>query len=106
LFSIVIAKDVRWDDQLLAAVLALAAALFSVQLLAKHGSKEKEMAGQATHMEVDGGFPAPNDKKDAPEPWYLSQSSYRLWPLLLLIFGAVSLGVTVRSVFTNVLSGA
>lgn len=110
LFSIVFSKDVQPADQLLAAVLALAAALASVQLLAKHRAGETEMAVRATKMEIDGGFPPVNGKKDErqtqSESWYLRQSSYSLWLGLLLIFGASSLGMIIKNVFNHVLGGA
>jgi len=110
LFSIVFSKDVNWQDQTLTAGLALVAAIASVLLLIKHRFGEKEMGVLATQMEQDGGYPAVNDKKTEQEAhsnaWYVRQSSFNLWLLLLLLFGVTSFAVILKNVFTNVLGGS
>jgi hypothetical protein len=70
LFTTVFSKDARWDDQLVAAVLSLATALASIQLLAKHRTSEKQTAIRAAQLEVKRTpiiqWPEPTERK-APE---------------------------------------
>ena len=57
LFTTVFSKDARWNDQLVAVVLALATALAYIQLLAKYRTSEKETAIRAAQLEVKAGIP-------------------------------------------------
>lgn len=91
LFSIVFAKDVSWKAQLLTATLALASAVASLILLAKHRGGEVDMAKRLEQMESEGCFPHINAKMiESSAPWYVRMSSYKLWIILLSLFGVAS----------------
>ena len=104
LFSIVFSKEVRWEDQMIAATLAFVTAVASVQLLAKHRTSEMETAIQAEEMERSACITVLNAKKDARlQPWYARYSSYELWVCLLTIFGATALMILLKGLLPEFL---
>ena len=104
LFSIIFSKDVTWDAQLPTSVLACFTALTSLHLLVKHRAGEVDMAERLVQLERDNNLPSINAAGYAQHdplgaPWYIRQSAYRLWFILLSLFGLTSLLIVIKNLF-------
>jgi colanic acid biosynthesis protein WcaH len=105
LFSIIFSKDVNWESQLPTSALACFTALASLHLLVKHRVGEVDAAKRLQRLERDNGFDPVNgpgyvDQDPLNSPWYIQQSAYRLWFILLSLFGATSLWVVAKNIFS------
>lgn len=102
LFAIVFSKSEEPTYQLIASILGLITAIASVQLLAKHRAGEEQAAKDAEDMERGAGIPKLNARNPLSwNPWYVGQSSFRVWVLLLWAFGATSFAVVIENLLSR-----
>jgi len=89
LFTIILADGTPQMGRVIAAILSFFAALMSLHLLYKHRFMEKNIAKTLHTYENIKNWYSINRKIMTPN-WLLSQSSYKLWMILLGIFLAAS----------------
>lgn len=98
LFMIILSKDVTEPGRMLASVLAMIAALGSLQLLAKHRFMEEQHAMLLHSYEDAFTWYAANRKFRAAN-WFVRLSSYWLWRAVLWAFfiaAALSIPMSLR----------
>jgi len=99
LFSIILGSDVGSFSRLLAAGLSMIISLASSQLLTKHRFNEKELAIELESIEKSSNRRAINSRRE-PENWFVEQSSFRIWFLMIVLFGLAAFCVAVREILS------
>ena len=90
LFAIILSKDTKPHARFVAALLALGTSAASLHLLVKHRKGEETLARQLhANEKATGRYPA--NRRLIHKNWLIRRSSYKIWLIILLLFGIASL---------------
>jgi hypothetical protein len=90
LFTIILSGSTKPGSRIIAALLALITSVSSLQLLAKHRYGEKSLAVELDHIEKTTGRFRMNRYRRSNN-WFINRSSYRIWLVVLSLFGVAAL---------------
>lgn len=90
LFTIILSEGTKPGSRIIAALLAFITSASSLQLLAKHRYGENNCAIALDYIEKTTGRFRMNRYRRS-DNWFIKRSSYRIWLVVLSLFGVASL---------------